>query len=925
MVFAGLALTTGALQAQPASVKDDPLVRMPGSQPAPEGNVSFEAPGRCLNCHASYNTEVEPGFQWKGSMMAQAARDFLFFACMTTAAQDSVWAIGRPNATDICLRCHFPKGWVEGRSEPTNATAMTGADWDGVQCDFCHTSFDPFFETTYDGSREGSDWLDYWDETNASSTPSDSAATDTYAEDTSQAEGILLFNGGPFFVGNLPQSPAYGENASGQYFLSTGSQKRAPFADAAARHQILYSRHHKSKYFCATCHDVSNPILANLVLAGVGVNETQADFPPGRTLHTEDKPAYSYFHVERTFSEFMLSAYGQQGGAPTNPEFQAQGAPGITHAAKCQDCHMRDVVGTACNKKGVPIRPNDSIEHPQSGQPLHDLTGGNIWVPTVLASAIPGSPNYDDINDGLLNQGPGVLTLDLAQGEGVEPAALLAGADRARQQLLLAASILDLSYNQSNGAISFRIQNNSGHKLISGFPEGRRMFVNIKAYAGGSLIYEVNSYDAAAGTLKGLPYPYLADQGLPHPLPLTASELYVDDLVYETHPSSSLTGEDETFHFALATERYKDNRIPPKGFRIGEAAARLSVPRWHGDPAPDYFTSAEYAGGYDDVSLTIATGADVVEVDLFYQTTSREYIEFLRDEIRGSGNLTLSSPTPSGNAQAYIAQTDPFFAQLRAWGDTIWTLWTHNRNVDGAKPFLMAQASVGDTGGCQAPVPQLLTAVPGNGEVRLTWTEIPGDPMIVGYKLYYDQAGKAQFVADINSTPLDTYLDAGLTNGQEYCYKVTSYYDATCESGYSNIHCAIPNAQGQLVAGVDTLITGRYETSGKGKKQITVFVDTASFNTGDEIVIRAHVIDQDTGLPLANATVDLEISGPETNSLSAASDSDGIAEISWQTEEPNKRGQGGTTPGSYTATVVGVTAAGYSWDGIMRSTGFSLQ
>ncbi|MFN2196699.1 MAG: phosphoglycerate kinase, partial [Anaerolineales bacterium] len=42
------------------------------------------------------------------------------------------------------------------------------------------------------------------------------------------------------------------------------------------------------------------------------------------------------------------------------------------------------------------------------------------------------------------------------------------------------------------------------------------------------------------------------------------------------HPSSSLTGEDETFHFALATGRYKDNRIPPKGFRIGEAADRLS-------------------------------------------------------------------------------------------------------------------------------------------------------------------------------------------------------------------------------------------------------------------------------------------------------------------------------------------------------------
>ena len=74
--------------------------------------------------------------------MAQSARDFLFFACLTVAAQDSTWAIGRPNATDICERCHFPKGWIEGRSDPTNASLMTGADYDGVQCDFCHRAVD---------------------------------------------------------------------------------------------------------------------------------------------------------------------------------------------------------------------------------------------------------------------------------------------------------------------------------------------------------------------------------------------------------------------------------------------------------------------------------------------------------------------------------------------------------------------------------------------------------------------------------------------------------------------------------------------------------------------------------------------------------------------------------------------------------------
>lgn len=89
----------------PLPVEQDPLVRMPGTQPPPEMGVSIEGPGRCLNCHANYDSAVEPGFNWKGSMMAQAARDFLFLAGVTVAAQDSIWATGTHNAADICLRC----------------------------------------------------------------------------------------------------------------------------------------------------------------------------------------------------------------------------------------------------------------------------------------------------------------------------------------------------------------------------------------------------------------------------------------------------------------------------------------------------------------------------------------------------------------------------------------------------------------------------------------------------------------------------------------------------------------------------------------------------------------------------------------------------------------------------------------------------
>ncbi|MHC4500348.1 MAG: hypothetical protein ACYS21_14690, partial [Planctomycetota bacterium] len=527
---------------------------------------------------------------------------------------------------------------------------------------------------------------------------------------------------------------------------------------------------------------------------------------------------------------------------------------------------------------------------------------------------------YDQTNYDLLQQGPAVLTLDFTQGEPLDADALLAGSERAKQQLQLAASIQDLSYNPSNGTISFRVQNQTGHKLISGFPEGRRMFVNIKAYAGGTLVHEANPYDYSVGTLVGLDPAYS-----PASPSVGPNEVYVDELVYETHPKSALTGEDETFHFALATDRYKDNRIPPKGFRISEAADRLSRPVWHGVVAPELYTADEYAGGYDDVSLAIAAGADYVEVTLYYQGTSTEYIQFLKDEINGNAD-TLSSPTPSGEPQAYIIQTDPYFSKLREWGNVIWGLWYHNHGLDGGGvevdailPFEMTQASWGqEPAGCGAQTPQLLSAEPGNQQVTLTWS---GESS-VGYRIYYDQSGKTQFIAEVG--PTNTYTDTGLTNGQEYCYKVTSLH-ADCESEFSPILCAIPNNQGQAKVTVIDLLTGQYETTGKGKNKTIAFVTTDTFNVGDQVVIRAYVVDESTQLPLANAAVSIDITGPESRSLNATSDADGIAEATWQTQAPNKRGQGGTIPGAYTATVVNVSTDGYTWDGVIINTTFTLQ
>ncbi len=444
------------------SVVENSLVRMPGTQP--ENNVNLEGPNRCLNCHAGYDSNVEPGFNWKGSMMAQASRDPIFWACLTVSAQDSAWAIGSKDATDLCLRCHFPEGWLAGRSDPTNATLMSGSDYDGLSCDFCHRMYDPFAKDTYEGAREGNDWAGYWDENGntgpGNGTLSQDEADTTYQDDLDEQATLKLFSGGDFFVNSVPHYATYSSNVSGQYFVSANSAKRASFADAAAKHKTRYSRYHKSKSFCATCHDVSNPVLANLT-------NPLPNQSAGADLMTEQYSASFYYHVERTNSEFVLSAYGRYGGAPTNAEFQAQGAPTITQAAKCQDCHMRDVTGLGCNKNGVPIRPDESSEHPNSGLPLHDMTGGNLWISQILASLDPDGPVYDARNVEILVQGQAALTLDFTMGESPvnNGPAIAAGADRARQQLQLAATITNLNYNQATGEVSFRVQNNTGHRL----------------------------------------------------------------------------------------------------------------------------------------------------------------------------------------------------------------------------------------------------------------------------------------------------------------------------------------------------------------------------------------------------------------------------------------------------------------------------
>ena len=67
-------------------VAEDPLPRMPGTQPAGVQNMpifELDNPDECYECHGlGFNKYSEPGFNWSGSMMSQSARDPLFWSSL---------------------------------------------------------------------------------------------------------------------------------------------------------------------------------------------------------------------------------------------------------------------------------------------------------------------------------------------------------------------------------------------------------------------------------------------------------------------------------------------------------------------------------------------------------------------------------------------------------------------------------------------------------------------------------------------------------------------------------------------------------------------------------------------------------------------------------------------------------------------------
>ncbi len=590
-------------------------VQLPGTQP--QEVVGLQPPTDCGNCHGTYDPDVSPYDTWVGSPMAHASRDPLFWAALAVAEQDF------DGAGDLCLRCHLPSGWMDGRSEPTDGSAMDPlTDGEGVECMLCHRLTNP---------------------------------------DDSEWQGVQ----NPPFIANDGGNPAEGWYGSGMYVLADGDTRYGPYANVNAPHPTRQSRFHRDPALCGTCHDVSNPVTGDLAPN----NGAQVPLPPGSFSDQLGSPVtqkagflnppYAYGVVERTFSEHMASSwpttrvsdYGNlpaelQDGAPAAAWSAAQIAgnggdyeDGTPRYFTCQTCHMHPVEAKGAAQVMAPVRKD---------MPLHDLTGGNVW----LLDVVQWLETRNRLRVG--------NTLDQFEHQAMDRAK-----SRARATLRSAAR---LELDRANGIL--RVYNLTGHKLLTGYPEGRRMWLNVRWYddqgqllredgAYGPLSVQVGPYQLTVESILDLADPNLhlweAKMGIGQEW---ANELLgmglSPNLVLEydritglpTRTLGQLAAEPPgtawpTFHFVLNDTVVSDDRIPPYGFSYDEARRRNALPvpeTLYGDPGP--------GGTYQhwaEVPLNPPTGAKRAEFSLLYQATSWEYVQFLYLANDGSNAFLASA------------------------------------------------------------------------------------------------------------------------------------------------------------------------------------------------------------------------------------------------------------------------------------------
>ncbi|MCH2161417.1 MAG: hypothetical protein MK085_06040 [Phycisphaerales bacterium] len=384
-----------------------------------------------------------------------------------------------------------------------------------------------------------------------------------------------------------------------QLVIDPSSVRRGPYDDVPQNWHgvnLVYSPYHKTSAYCGECHDVGNPIFHKNSEGEFVLNKLGIEGPTNDVYQTPPE--------QRTYSEWLNSDFANGGVVFDDGRFGGS-MPDDVPISSCQHCHMPDQTGGACGFwEQEPFFERNDVS-------AHSFAGGNTWVLSALRTQMGMDAEYYGLTEDRVD-----------------------AANLRTQQMLRDASDMDLTYE--NGTLSVKITNRTGHKLPTGYPEGRRMWINVQFFScDGSPITEAE-YGA---------YNH------------TTSELDKDSTkVYEMKAGISdevakLTNlpPGESFHLVLNSVVLKDNRIPAQGF------TNAAYQGFDGEPVGYSYADGDH---WDFTEFSVPSSATRAVATLYHQTSSKEYIEFLRD----------NQPEPPPG------QANP--------GDVIYDLWqTHGRSA----------------------------------------------------------------------------------------------------------------------------------------------------------------------------------------------------------------------------------------------------
>jgi hypothetical protein len=360
--------------------------------------------------------------------------------------------------------------------------------------------------------------------------------------------------------GTLPTQPG-----NGRYIIDPEDTRRGPRADLFNMHNvpILESPYHKESAFCGTCHDLSNPVFSLQPDGTWAVNAMDAAHPT--------QNMYEMIPEQRTYSEWLASQFADGGVQFDDERFGGNHPTGLMQS--CQDCHMPKRDGGMCVFWELPeVGTHEDVAG-------HEFAGVNSWVLGAVHNMYPS--NETGLSDGTV-----------------------ALAEQRADAFLQAASDLDLS--EVDGQLVARVTNWSGHKLPTGYPEGRRIWLNVRFLdASGEPVVEHGAYDWSTATLTEDTKVYEVTMG-----------------ISETLAGATGLPVGETMHITVFDQILMDNRIPPVGF-INAAFEAINA-----QPVAYTYDDGQH---WDDSVFDIPADAVQAVVTVYHQTSTREYMEFLRD------------------------------------------------------------------------------------------------------------------------------------------------------------------------------------------------------------------------------------------------------------------------------------------------------